>query len=163
MARAAWPIPSGPALAASPASRLVNLDGIERLADHPGRGDIHVGFEAIGGGGGGFRRELHRVPPTLAGEGIGVAGIDHERSCHPVLKPGSAPLDRGRRGLRPGEHAGDRGAGIEQREQQIGAAGIADARRASCEAHPVNGGEMRQHFRCEWRDLAHLKARGPRI
>ena len=132
---------------------------VERLADHPGRGEIDVCLEAIGGFGGGFRRELHRFAATLAGEGIGIAGIDHQRARHAMLKPRAAPFDRGRRGLRPREHAGDRGARLEQRKQQIGAAGIADTRRASREAHPVNGGKARQLFRREWRDLGHLGSR----
>ena len=70
-----------------PGEQAREFGRIERLADHPGRGDIHVGFETTGGGCGRFRRELHRVAPAFAGEGIGVAGIDHERSCHAVLEP----------------------------------------------------------------------------
>ena len=62
----------------------------------------------------------------------------------PMRKTRPAPLDRRRRGLRLGEHAGDAGAGVEQSEQEIGAPGIADPRRASGEANALDAREARQ-------------------
>ena len=49
-----------------------------------------------------------RLPAGLAGEGVGVAGIDHQRARGAALQLVAAPFDRRRRALRLGEHAGDR-------------------------------------------------------
>ena len=159
MARAASPIPFRIGVLGKPGQEASELARVERLADHPGRGEIDVCLEAAGGFGGGFRRELHGFAAALAGEGIGIAGIDHQHARHAMLKPRAAPFDRGGRRLRPREHAGDRGAGLEQDKQQVGAAGIADTRCARREAHPVNSGKARRLFRREWRDLGHLGSR----
>ena len=77
--------------------------------------------------GGDFGGELGGGAPALAGEGIGVAGIDHQRARFAGLEMRAAPFDRRRRAFRAGEHAGHGGAGVEQRQQHVGAAGIADA------------------------------------
>ena len=159
MARAASPIPFRIRVLGKPGQEASELARVERLADHPGGGEIDVCLEAAGGFGGGFRRELHGFAATLAGEGIGIAGIDHQHARHAMLKPRAAPFDRGGRRLRPREHAGGRGAGLEQDKQQVGAAGIADTRCARREAHPVNSGKARRLFRREWRDLGHLGSR----
>ena len=122
IARAAASKASGLALAASSPSTRSDLAGIERLANHAGRGDDRRRPRGNRRPGGGFRRELHRLAPAFAGKGIGIAGIDHERACHAVLKPLAAPIDRRRRSLGLGEHAGDAGSRLEQREQEVGAA-----------------------------------------
>ena len=54
--------------------------------------------------------ELAGGAAGLAGEGIGVAGIDHQRARLAALELRAAPFDRRRRAFRLGEHAGDRGA-----------------------------------------------------
>ena len=154
MARAASAKASGLASRASVAKALGDLARIERLADHAGRGDIDVGLEAIGGFSRRLGGELHRLAPALAGEGIGIAGIDHERARHAVGEMRAAPIDRRRRRLRLGQHAGDRGAGIEQRKQQIDAAGIANAGGGGGDAHAVDRRQMRRMLRRERRDLA---------
>ena len=44
-----------------------------------------------------------RLAAGLAGEGIGVAGIDHQRARRAALELGAAPVDRRRRAFRAGE------------------------------------------------------------
>ena len=56
---------------------------------------------------------LRRVAAALAGEGVGVAGIDHQRARFAALQSGAAPFDRRRRAFRAREHAGDRRALVE--------------------------------------------------
>ena len=126
---------------------------IERLADHAGRGDIDVGLQAIGGFSRRLRGEHHRLLAAFAGEGIGIAGIDHQRARHAVGEMGAAPVDRRRRRLRLGQHAGDRRARIEQRQQEVGAAGIANAGGGGRDAHAIDRRQLRHMLRRERRDL----------
>ena len=82
-----------------------------------------------------LRGERRRRASGLAGEGIGVAGIDHERARLAALELRAAPLDRRRRAFRAREDARDRRALVEQREQHVGAVLVADAGRGGGEAH----------------------------
>ena len=109
--------------------------GLERLADHAGRGEEDVARLAADRLGGEVRREGRGVASGLAGERVGVAGIDHQRPRLAGLEPGAAPVDRRGRAFRAGQHARDGGAGVEQRQQDVGAARIADAGRRGGEAH----------------------------
>ncbi len=71
--------------------------------------------------------ELGRGAAALAGKGVGIAGIDHQRPCFAGLQMRAAPFDRRRRAFRFGEDAGGGGALVEQRQQHVGAARVADA------------------------------------
>ena len=137
------------------AEQARELAHLERLADHPGRGEIHVGLEAPRGVGRRFRRELDRLASALAGEGVGIAGIDHERAGEPMSEARPAPFDGRRRGLGLGERAGDRGAGVEQREQEVGPAGIADAGRASGEPNALDAWQAGKLFGRKGRKRGH--------
>ena len=118
---------------------------VERLADHAGRGEEDLvrscsrppcaAISAV---------NLHGVAPALAGEGIGVAGIDHQRAglC---------------RALRCARHHSTGADGhfervntpaavvpvVEQRQQHVGAAGVADA---GCGGRQPHAGD-RRHVR----------------
>src|SRR5260370_910347 len=74
-----------------------------------------------------IRGELGRRAAGFASEGIGVAGIDHERARRAALKMRAAPIDRGGRTFRPCEDASHARALLEQGQQHVGAAAIADA------------------------------------
>ena len=112
----------------------VELRRVERLADHAGRGEENFRRLAARGLGGDLGRQLGRGAARLPGEGIGVAGIDHQRArLLPPLRLGAAPIDRRRRAFRAREDAGDRRARIEQRQQHVGAARVPDAGRRSGE------------------------------
>ena len=76
--------------------------------------------------------------PDLAGEGIGIAGIDDQRARGAALELRAAPVDRRGRAFRAREHAGDRRALVEQREQHVGAPGVADAGGGGGEPHAVD-------------------------
>ena len=99
---------------------------VERLADHAGGRQEHIRRFAAGGSGGDVRRELGRRAPGLAGKGVGVARIHHECARRPALKMRATPIDRSGRAFRPREHAGHGRALLEQRQQHVGAAAIAD-------------------------------------
>ena len=146
------------ASARAPATRPPMTRGelarVERLADHAGRGEKHLGRLAPGGRGGDLRGERGRRAPGLAGEGIGVAGIDHERARRAALEAGAAPVDRRGRAFRAREHARDRGAGIEQREQHVGAPGVADAGGRGREPHAGNRRQVGKLRGRERRDAA---------
>ena len=87
---------------------------------------------------GDLRGELAGIAAGLAGEGIGVAGIDHQRAGLARLQMRAAPLDRRRRAFRAREHARRGRAGIEQRQQDIGALRVADAGLGGREPHAGN-------------------------
>ena len=82
--------------------------------------------------------ELGRGAAVLAGEGVGVAGIDDQRARLAGLHIGAAPFDRRRRAFRAREHAGHAGACLEQGQQHVGAAGIADAGGGRRQPHAVD-------------------------
>ena len=73
------------ASAVRPSMTPPNLVGIERLADHAGRGKEHIGRFAACGFGGDLGGQLGRRLARLARKGIGIAGIDHERARPPAL------------------------------------------------------------------------------
>jgi hypothetical protein len=57
-----------------------NLRGVERFADHAGRGEENIAFAATDGLGGSFRRLPGRFTALAAGKGISVAGIHDDRA-----------------------------------------------------------------------------------
>ena len=68
-----------------------------------------------------------RLASGLAGERIGIARIDHEGARAAALDARAAPIDRSGGTFRAREHAGRHRARVEERQQHVGAAGIADA------------------------------------
>ena len=139
IALAASSQPVGSARATSSSMTPSNLSAAQRLADHAGGGEEHLARAAAHGLGGERRGELGGVAAALAGEGVGVAGIDHERARLAAAELRAAPFDRRRRAFRPGQHAGDRRALVEHREQHVGAALVADAGLGGREPHAGNG------------------------
>ena len=73
---------NGPAARAwrSSASTPSNLRGVERLADHAGRGEEDLVAAQPAALRGDARRSARPLRARLAGEGIGIAGIDDERA-----------------------------------------------------------------------------------
>ena len=92
--------------------------------------------------GGELGRQFRRLRAGLAGEGVGVAGIDHQRAGLAALELGAAPVDRRRRAFRAGEHAGDRVPLSNHGQQHVGAALVADAGCGGGEAHAVDRGHL---------------------
>ena len=127
--------------------------GVERLADHAGGGKENLCRFAARGLGGERGGELGRGAAVFAGEGVGVAGIDHQRPrCFRALELRPAPFDRRRGAFRAREHAGGRRAGIEQRQQHVGAVGIADAGLGRCQPHAGDRRHVRHVLRREGGD-----------
>ena len=58
---------------------------IERLADHAGRSEKHLGSLAADRGCCKFGRQRTGLPAAFAGKGIGIAGIDDQRACVAAL------------------------------------------------------------------------------
>ena len=114
---------------------------VERLADHAGRSHEDLARPAVDRLRDGVGDDLHRLDPLVAGEGVGVARVDDQRPRLAPLELLAAPVDRGRRALRPGEHAGDLGGLIEHRHHHVRAPLVAHARRDGGEADP---GDRRQ-------------------
>ena len=108
---------------------------VQRLADHPRGGQVYLLCAAANGAGGGLRRHARGVAALLAGEGIGVAGVDDQGARLAVLEARPAPQHRRRAGLGAGQHAGHDRAGLERRQHQIGAALVADAGLAGRQPH----------------------------
>ncbi len=78
IALAASSQPPGAAFAASSSSTPSNLLASSGSPMTPGRGQkdlVLVGADRLGGE---FRRQFGRFAARLAGEGVGVAGIDHQ-------------------------------------------------------------------------------------
>ena len=82
---------------------------------------------------------LNRARALLAGEGIGVASIDHQHPGLAVLAIGPALLDRGRGRERAREDAADRCSRDEFGHHQIGSALIAYPRRMRRKLHACHG------------------------
>ena len=125
------------------------LLGIERFTDDARRGDENLARAQARGRGGEVRGAFHRFGAGLAGEGVGIAGIDDERAGLAAAELCAAPIDRRRRAFGFGEDARDLRALIEQREHHIGAALVADARRAGRKSYAVNGRDFGKAFRGE--------------
>ena len=122
---------------------------VERLADHAGGCEEDLLRAAPGGPCGDLGSQPGGFPSAAAGEGVGVARIDHERARRPSLEPRPAPFDRRRRAFGTGEDARDARFRIEHREHHIGAAGIADARCRRGELDAGDLGHGRNGFGCE--------------
>ena len=73
--------------------------------------------------------------PVLPVKALALPELTTSARAVPALELRAAPVDRRRRAFRVGEHAGDRRAGIEQRQQHVGAAGVADAGGGGREPH----------------------------
>ena len=150
IALAASSQPSGRALRRQLVQHALEFAGVERFADHPGRGHenlVLVGADRLGG-------ELRDVSsaasrPALAGEGVGVAGIDHQAARAAAAEVLAAPVDRRGRAFGRGEHARDRRAFIENNQQHIGAALVANAGGAGGEAHAVESRKLGEGLRRE--------------
>jgi hypothetical protein len=59
---------------------MAEAGGVERLADDAGRGQEDLAGRAARGLGGRLARHAGGLPSALAGEGIGIAGIDHKHA-----------------------------------------------------------------------------------
>ena len=81
-----------------------------------------------------FRNRRDRLDAGAAGERIGIAGIDDQRSRAAAFELFGAPIDRRRARFRVSEDAGDRGAGRQDGEQHIGPVLVANAGLADGEA-----------------------------
>ncbi len=101
------------------------------------------------------RRQPRRFAPALAGEGVGIAGIDQQRPRLARGKRRLAPLDRRRRAFRPGEDAGDLGALVEEHEQHVAAVAVLDAGLGRGKAHPADRRQRRKGRRRQRRNRAH--------
>ena len=64
----------------APIEQVRELARFQRLADHACRGEIDIALRAADGLHGVFSRHLDGLAPLLAREGIGIAGIHHERT-----------------------------------------------------------------------------------
>ncbi len=72
--------------------------------------------------------------PDLPVNALALPELTTSALAPPPFDPRAAPVDRRRRAFRAGEYAGHGGAGIEQRQQHVGAARIADSGRRSRQA-----------------------------
>ena len=152
MARAASRKRPG-ALLGEPGEMCGERRGVERLADHAGRGEEDFLGRQPGGRGGG-RARLHRLPALHAGKGVGVAGIDDERPR--LARPAALP-----RSHSTGAEAqrdlvktpGDRGRGIEADKKQVGPPLVANARLGGREAHAGDLRKLRKKRRRKRRDV----------
>ena len=68
------------------AEHAVEFAGVERFADHAGGGEKHLIGAASGRLGGNRGRQRRGLPSGLAGEGVGVAGIHHQRAADPFVE-----------------------------------------------------------------------------
>jgi hypothetical protein len=72
-------------------------------------------------------RLRHVVEAALAGEHVGVAGVDDDRPGPAAADALAAPLHRRSRHGGAGQHARDRRAGRQLGQHQVGAGTVADA------------------------------------
>ncbi len=136
----------GAACSARRAEHAVEFGGVERFADHAGGGEKHLAGAAAERLGGDRGRQRRRLPAGLAGEGIGVAGIHHQRA--------GACLEEPRPSLARHHSTGADGhfdwvktpatVGplVHDREQHVGAALVADAGRRGRKLHARNRGHV---------------------
>ncbi len=116
---------------------------LQRLADHPRRGDEHLLRRAARRVRRVLCRRLHGIAPAPAGEGIGVAGVHDKRPGLAMLELRAAPIDR--RGCRLGarQHAACLRAFREERQQHVGAARIFDPGLGDGQPHARNRRQFR--------------------
>ena len=125
---------------------------IERLADHAGRSEKDLVGRAADG-----RRTClagHRggLAALLAGEGVGVAGIDDQE---PRLAAGEvlpAEIDRRGRAFGAREDARHLGPFVEDHGQHVGAALVFDPGLGGRHAHAFDGRHLRVFLRSERRN-----------
>ena len=146
MASAAATPPAASALSCAPSFGHARLDRRHRHrdADETGLAHEHVG----GGAADGLRGELahaQRVGPALvAGGGVGVAGVEHDRGGAAVGEVAAADLHRRRGDQVGGEHTG---RGRPARWSTVatmarsGVARLLDARGEPAGREPGNGGD----------------------
>ena len=111
----------------------------EWLADDPGGREVHVFGRRVERFGDGPRRLDHRRLARRPGERVGVARVAEDgpgRAARDVLP---APVHRGGRATRPGEHPRDPGPRRERGQHHVGATPIAKLRRVRGEQNPGNG------------------------
>ena len=90
--------------------------------------------------------------PVLPVKALALPELTSSARALPCARLGAAPVDRRRRAFRSGEHAGDLCALVEQRQHHVGAALVADAGGAGCEAHAVDGRHLGDEGGSERRD-----------
>ena len=153
----------GLGLAGELAEQVGELAGVERLADDAGRGNEHLAGWAADRRCRRIGRYDHRFHALLAGEGVGVAGVDDERPRFALAQAEGAPVDGRRARLGAGQNAGDFGAWRQHGEQQVGAALVADAGFGRGKAHARNFRHVGQRGGRKRRDgggLTHGRLRG---
>ena len=96
-----------------------------------------------------------RLAAALAGEGVGVAGVDDQHARLAAGQSRPAPVDRRRRALRAGEDAGDLGPLVEDHDQEIGAVLVFDAGFRSGDTDALDRRQLGVGFRRERRNGAH--------
>jgi hypothetical protein len=70
-------------LLGEPAEHAVELGRVQRLADHAGRGQENLALAAPDRFGSDLRSQRGGAAAGLAGEGVGIAGIDDQRAALP--------------------------------------------------------------------------------
>ena len=153
----------GLGLAGELAEQVGELAGVERLADDAGRGNEHLAGRAADRRRRRIGRYDDRFHALLAGEGVGIAGVDDERPRFALAQADGAPVDGSRARLGAGQHAGDFGAGRQHGEQQVGAALVADAGLGRGKAHARNLRHVGQRGGRKRRDGAGLPMGGSEV
>ena len=105
--------------------------------------------------------------PILPVKALALPELTTSARALPPLEPVAAPIDRRRRTFRAREYAGDRRAGIEQRQQHVGAVRVSDARRARSRAarrrsRGISGtcfGRQRRNGGRPWREPGAVRPR----
>ena len=124
-----------------------------RLPDHAGGGDEDLFRQHAELVGEGFDRDLNAGLPCRTREGVGVAGVAHDRTGSACARVEEllAPVDRRGRAQRPGEHPGHRRALGEFGDEEVVAALVAQAGRKGAERDPGKGRELWERLRSERR------------
>ena len=138
IARAAFSNASGSARLARAAKKMRKFRRVQRLADNARRGDEHLvrfaadGFDCV------LDRDVDGLAPALAGERVGISGIDDEGAGGTLFQVLAAGEDGCRGGFRLCQDAGDRGPLVEDGEQKIGAPLIANTGFCRRKCHAVD-------------------------
>ena len=98
----------GPRLLREFLQHAIEFMRVERFADDPRGRQKNLALGRAGRRGGELRREFDRLRAGLAGEGVGVSGIDEQRARLAALEPVAAPVHRRRGTFGFGEDARDR-------------------------------------------------------